>query len=73
MKQEESRSKKACGAVDAVRLPACLLSIWQEQTRAPPPPPALWTWSRYFRCNYSMDAGEEGGWHATSAVRARRL
>ena len=31
--------------------------------RAPPvPPPALWTWSRYFRCNYSMDAGEEGGW-----------
>ena len=28
--------------------------------RAPAPPLALWTWSRYFRCNYSMDAGEEG-------------
>ena len=70
MKQEESRSKKA-GAVDAVRL--LLLSIWSPRAPPPVPPPALWTWSRYFRCNYSMDAGEEGGWRATSAVRACHL
>ena len=60
---KEGRSKKA-GAVNAVRLlllPA--VHMVAAAPRAPPvPPPALWTWSRYFRCNYSMDAGEEGAW-----------
>ena len=60
--EEESRSKKA-GAVNAVRLLLPAVHMVAAAPRAPPlPPPALWTWSRYFRCNYSMDAGEEGAW-----------